>query len=501
MKEATKAIQAEFEALAEARIRAIREAKDEIKIKGTTYYVANDGCDENDGRSPKSPWKTLAKVSEADLKPGDGVRFRRGDLFRGSVMAKAGVTFCAYGEGEKPKLYGWDESLADPALWTLYDEEHHIWKYVKPILDCGTLVFNGGERHSRKLIPSYTPDGTFVCRDDASRPFFMAAEMTEDLDIFCRYDARRTTTPTKGEDFPIPIMDDESYGELYLRCDRGNPGEVFDELEAVPRRAMIRVGRNDHVTVDNLCLKYIGIHAVAAGGHVTGLHVSNTEIGWVGGTVQHYFGTDPNYVEGRRGSVTRFGNGVEIYGGCDDYRVENCYIYQMYDAGITHQITTNGKKYTMTDIHYIGNVVEDCVYSIEYFLDQTEGDTESYIDGCEMRGNFLRRCGYGWGQQRHNIHTPAHIKGWSYVNTARNYTVSDNIFDRSAYRLVHLVAQKQESCPVMQGNTYIQKLGQTLGQYGGNEIAEPANHSFDENVEKTIENVFGEKDAKVYFIR
>ncbi len=490
----------EIDALSEKRKEEILNAKDKIEIKGSVYYVSNTGNDENDGKTPETAWQTLAKVSETELCEGDGVLFRRGDLFRGFVKTHPGVTYAAYGTGDKPKFYGWDKSLADPALWELYDAEHHIWKLKELILDCGTLVFNDGEAHCRKLIPSYL-NGQFVCRDDESRLFDIAQEMTRDLDLFCRYDTNLTTNPSKGEDFPIPVMDSNSLGELYLRCDRGNPAEVFRTIEAVPRRSMIQIKSNANVTVDNLCLKYIGIHAIAAGGGcVRGLHVSNCEIGWVGGTVQHYFGTDPNYPQGRRGTVTRYGNAIEVYGGCDDYVVTDCYIYQIYDAGITHQVTTNGKKYTMTNIRYLNNLVEYCVYSIEYFLEKTKGDTESYIDGCEMSGNLLRFSGYGWGQQRHNTYTPAHIKGWSYENTASNYSIHDNIFDRAAYRMVHLVAKKEESCPIMYNNTYIQKYGHTLGQYGANEIAEPYNISFDERVNKHIEEVLHDRDAKIYYL-
>lgn len=500
MIKATEAYLLEIDLLAAKRKCEIRGAADHIKIAGTTYYVSNDGCDQNDGLTPQSAWRTLAKVSSATLQEGDGVLFRRGDLFRGFVKACAGVTYGAYGEGEKPKFYGWERSLDDPALWELTDAEHHIWKWGEPILDCGTLVFNDGEAHCRKLIPSYR-DGQFVCRDDESRPFVMAAEMAHDLDIFCRYDATLSTKPTKGEDFPIPDLNDDARGELYLRCDRGNPAEVFHSIEALPRRHMFRVGSTPNVTIDNLCLKYIGTHAISAGGgRVHGLHVSNCEIGWVGGAIQHYSGTDPNYPQGRRGSVTRYGNGIEIYGGCDDYEVRDCYIYQIYDAGITHQVTTNGKKFTMTNIRYLNNLIEYCVYSIEYFLEKNKGDTESYIDGCEMSGNFLRFSGYGWGQQRHNTYTPAHIKGWSYENTARNYSVHDNIFDRAAYRMVHLVAKETESCPKMYNNTYIQKYGHTLGQYGANAVAEPYNISFDERVDERIEGVFHDTDAKIYYL-
>ena len=180
---ATKEFLAEIEALSEKRKQEIRNAEDRMEITGNTYYVSGDGDDANDGRTPETAWRTNARVSAAELAPGDGVRFRRGDIFRGTVKTKPGVTYCAYGVGEKPKLYGWDHSLADPTLWTLYDAEHKIWKLNELILDCGTLVFNGGEAHCRKLIPSYL-GGQFVCRNDESKLFDMATEMTEDLDLF-----------------------------------------------------------------------------------------------------------------------------------------------------------------------------------------------------------------------------------------------------------------------------------------------------------------------------
>lgn len=497
MKKMTEKLCRQYEEIFETRKRQILEAKDEVKILRDTYYVSHSGNDDNDGKTPETSWRTLKKVSEANLKPGDGVLFCRGDLFRGTVYTKAGVTYGAYGFGEKPKFYGGERSLADPALWEEVDGEHHIWKCREMMLDPGTIVFNEGEAHSRKLIPSYR-NLQFVCRDEESRPFVMADEMTKDLDLFWYYDTLLTRKPSKGEDFPIPELNQgQALGIIYLRCDRGNPGLVFETVESVARVHMFRVGSNANVTIDNVCVKYVGMHGVAAGGHVAGLRVSNCEFGWIGGSIQHYMGTDPNYPEGGRGSVTRFGNAIEIYGGCQDYTAENNYIYQVYDAGITHQVTTRDKK-IMTGIRYTGNVIEKCVYGIEYFLDQIDGERESYMEDVVMNNNFIRLSGYGWGQQRHNVHTPALIKGWSYVNTARNYRIHDNIFDRCAYRMLHLVALKDAYCPEMYHNTYIQHLGGMLGQYGGNEEKEPEILMFDENGEQKIGEVFGDKGAKVY---
>lgn len=490
----------ELEVLAEQKKQAILHTEDTITINGTAYYVSNEGNDADDGLSPEHAWKTLARVTAEKLRPGDGVRFRRGDLFRGTLVTCPGVTYCAFGKGEKPRFYGWVKNLADPVLWSLVDAAHNIWKLNERILDCGTLVFNEGEAHCRKLIPSFI-GGRFVCRDDESRDFVMAQEMTRDLDMYCYYIARMTDRPSKGQNFPVPLVDAESYGDLYLRCDRGNPGEVFSSIEALPKRNMINVGGNADVRIDNLCLKYIGAHAIAAGGHCVGLHVTNCEIGWIGGTVQHFLGTDPNYPQGGRGTVTRYGNGIEIYGGCDDYVVQNNYIYQCYDAGITHQVTTHGNKCAMKHIRYLDNLVERCVYSIEYFLEKLDGDTESYMEDYIIAGNMLRLAGYGWGQQRHNTDTPAHIKGWNYENTANDYIIRDNIFDRSAYRMLHLVAKKAESLPVLSGNTYIQSLNSMLGQYGANETSEPEIMMFDKAVDEKIVGLMKDENAIIYCIK
>ena len=66
--------------------------------------------------------------------------------------------------------------------------------------------------------------------------------------------------------------------------------------------------------------------------------------------------------------------------------------------------------------------------------------------------------------------------------------------------MLHLVALKDSFCPEMKNNTYIQHIGATLGQYGGNEIEEPEILKFDENVEHSIKNVFGDETAKIYYI-
>ena len=490
-----------LDAEADARRASIRNHADPART-GRIFYVAASGDDRADGQSPGTAWRTLARASAAALAPGDSVLLRRGDIFRGNIICKSGVTYGAFGEGEKPRLYSHECDLADPSLWELYDEKSNIWRLVTPILDVGTLWLDGGREVAYKHIPSYTREGRFAVRDEPTRAFVITRELTHDLDFYWHFDAIMTTRPYGGEDFPIPEVGDRSLGTLYLRSNRGNPGYAFASIEAAVRRTAVVVGGCDGVRVDNLAILYYGWHGVAAvGERVRGLTVTNCEIGCIGGVIHSYYGCDPNYPEGGRGTIGRLGNAVEIYGGCDDYLVENCYIHDCYDAGITHQVTTNGRHLYMTGIVYKNNLIERCVYGIEYFLDMTEGDTESYMDGVLIEGNMIRHSGEGWGQQRHNTHTPAHIKGWSFANAARNFVIRNNVFDRAGRRSLHLVASASASCPVMEGNTYVQYEGGLLGKRGGRECGEPADIVFDGGIEDAIKTVFGDTEAKVYTVK
>lgn len=79
-----------------------------VLAAGTTYFVSDAGDDGNNGTSPDTAWKSLAKVSAAGLEPGDSVSFRRGDVWTGGLSvsrsgnAKAAVTLNSYGSGTLP---------------------------------------------------------------------------------------------------------------------------------------------------------------------------------------------------------------------------------------------------------------------------------------------------------------------------------------------------------------------------------------------------------------
>ncbi len=95
-----------------------------------TYHVdASHGDDDQDGLRPEAAWRSLERVSRANLNPGDRVLFRRGETWRGQLVPCRGrpgapILYGAFGDGPKPRLLGsvardraedWHETA--PGLW------------------------------------------------------------------------------------------------------------------------------------------------------------------------------------------------------------------------------------------------------------------------------------------------------------------------------------------------------------------------------------------------
>ena len=72
-----------------------------------TYYVDPNGLDSNNGTSPATAWKTIAKVSGFSFASGDSVLFLRGASWAEQLTVSSdGVTFAAYGSGANPIING-----------------------------------------------------------------------------------------------------------------------------------------------------------------------------------------------------------------------------------------------------------------------------------------------------------------------------------------------------------------------------------------------------------
>ncbi len=470
----------DIDRLAQQLKKEILESTSDIKVSGTVYYVAADGNDDADGLTPETAMRTLDKVSAMDLKPGDAVLFRRGDLWRGTVQTRRGVTYAAYGKGQKPRLYASPCNAAQEGTWTETDVPGVYVYDLRMPNDVGVLVFDEGEKGCAfKVMKVRQPDST-TTHVETGEPFADYRHLKRDLDFYHDYSGTQL---------------------VYLCSQKGHPAERFRSIEMNVKTNLMRAVTD--VTIDNLCLKYCGAHAVGAG-TVDSLRVTNCEIGWVGGSIQ---GED---IFGRN-LPTRFGNGVEIYGGCKKFVVDHCYIYQIYDAAITHQHLGDGENpLTMENVTYTNNLVEDCVYAFEYFLGKASNDTTRLMRNVLIADNVARRTGMGWGAQRPDKETPAAVKSWVNYNRAEDFRICNNVFDRSTRDLLNISAQEAAWLPTLQNNVYVQYRDGVGGKIGSrntntglekdpfwNNIRnDEMRYPYDENFPELLKRLFHEENGK-----
>ena len=78
------------------------------------YYLSSSTGNDNNNGSQNQPWKTLSKISNTTLDPGDTVYFKKGDTFRGHYVVNGSgtegnpITFKSYGSGNQPVISGSD---------------------------------------------------------------------------------------------------------------------------------------------------------------------------------------------------------------------------------------------------------------------------------------------------------------------------------------------------------------------------------------------------------
>ena len=147
---ATKKLIEEINLLAEAKKQSILNYECEISVRGKTYYVSQNGDDNNDGLSPKTAWKTIQKVNDSPIADGDAVLFERGGIYRGMILCDSNVTYSAYGKGPKPVITCSPENGAGKEKWRLLPGTDNIWVYYKELPETGLIIFDDGKDYSIK---------------------------------------------------------------------------------------------------------------------------------------------------------------------------------------------------------------------------------------------------------------------------------------------------------------------------------------------------------------
>lgn len=392
------------------RERILNTKSEYPQIKGSAYYISNNGNDDNDGTSPETAWATLNNFEKNPLKYGDAVLFERGGIYRGYHYGCSGVTYSAYGEGPKPRLVGATENAAT-LNWSKTESENIYLcekKFPKPI---GIATFNNETQIGVSKMLGVD-------------------ELKNDLDFFSDYKS----------------------GEFFLYCSKGNPAEVFFDIELGGSQPIFDNYQYNHdIIFDNIEVSHGASHGFC-GASLSNITISNCVFRYIGG------GLLPTIED----QHIRYGNGVEFWESCHKIEVKNCYFTEIYDTALTFQFKgyTPDKDIEMFDVYFHDNLMENNTYSIEIFSEQPED--RDLIKNILIENNIMRNAGYGWGMQRPDKEGTSHIKLWDHRNNAENFVIKNNILDKGRYSLIHIGAAKKSSYPIMSGNVYVQDLGRIV---------------------------------------
>ncbi len=419
---------------------------------GTVYYVSNNGDDAAAGTSPETAWKTIEQINLTALRPGDAVLFERGGEWRGDIIRSdgqygylSGVLFGNYGDVNDPLpiLNGSDRNYADSAIWVETDVPN-VWRLTLPLYNVGVMVFD----HSGQLGDYNAKYGKILFHDPRDSDYYAKRDY-QPLDYRDLKDDLQFYSDLNGE------------GTLYLYSAEGNPGERFSSIEIGVDEVMLNIG-GDGNSVDGIHFRFCGGFGIA-GGISSNTTVRNCIMEWIGGAVH------------TSNKEMLYGNAIQIYGQAKNLTVENNWIYQIYDTGITFQISKNGDgNCYYENINIRNNLVEYCHWGIEFY-NQAKDNTRRSTKNVLVEGNIVRTGGMGWGSawrfECYNANTvkeasAALLCSWGFTDDTENFVIRNNIFDRcnGALGLVTMPDDKGDRAIVYEGNVYVQEIDKSFGK-------------------------------------
>ena len=373
---------------------------------GKTYYISNMGMDANDGQSPSSPWSTLSRLSQQKLLPGDEILFRRGDIWREQLRPASGssdgyIRYGAYGSGDKPTFLG-SINKSRVEDWKKINET--IWSTSLPAQDIGNIIFNNG--------------------------------------TFCGVKKWDIKDLVRQGDFFF----DQS-NQLLMLYSQKNPENFYINIECALRRNIIEESNTSWVIFENLSLKYGAAHGIG-GGNTHHIIIRRCDISYIGGGEQ-YTGQDKHK---RR---VRFGNGIEFWGSAHDNLVEDCRIWEIFDAALTNQNSIPNSD--QNNIIYNNNTIWNAEYSFEYW----NGPENSNSHDIAFNNNTCVNAGGGWGHSQRPDPSGFHLNFGLNPASTKGIVIHNNIFYEAKKNLFRAPSWSKFSIESldMDNNCWFQQTG------------------------------------------
>ena len=194
-----------------------------------------------------------------------------------------------------------------------------------------------------------------------------------------------------------------------------NPGEKWDSIELALRRHIVEQSRAQHVTYEDLDLRYGAAHGFG-GANTAFLTIRNCDLSYIGGAHQH---TRPS------GTHVRYGNAIEFWNGGHDNLVEGCRIWEVYDAALTNQGKGNDSNHI--NITYRNNVIWNSEYSFEYWNRPDTVKTSHIL----FENNTCIDAGLGWAHNQRPDRNGGHLMFYSNQAATGDFVIRNNLFINS----------------------------------------------------------------------
>ncbi len=523
-------VDATYLAMADERREEIRNTVSDCTagVTGTIYYISNSGSDTNDGKSPQTAFATVAPLWDEGMQDGDAILFERGGEWylsapdgyspwvSGIDFAEMpgypeNVTVGAYGEGEKPLLRGDIQGVNEASFWTLYSDNNgvKIWKSTKNVIDASVILFNGGEEWADCVRPYLSADKTYFIHADGE-VFTLENGLMEDLTfVWLPECTSEVVENLQGYRAGYTIE-----APLYLRCDAGNPAEVYEEI-TVPQTSSA-ISLNIGCLAYDLDIRYFtttGICVTSRTNTTEGQRFYNLEVGYCGGGLSAYHKIGEAQDEYGYAPFIA-GGGIHIQSN-SDIIVNGCYVYHCGPMATIlsmhgYEGMADGEdvweNYLISD-----NLFEYCTAPghIADLVMSNAPNATGFLSNYVFENNIVMNTGYGWlnravtqcetGIGRANGGWMSSVENEFGAGNNDGIYFRNNVFYRSSYALVSLRSTLADGVtevnmnPIFEGNTYIQTSTLPL-------LAKDYGREFYYPSENVIQEMLGDKTGKLVIL-
>ena len=351
------------------------------------YYLAAHGCDDADGRTEATAWRTTAKLNRS-LPAGAEARLRRGDVFHGPIRVKGGKTkdrptaITAFGEGPDPEISLYKTAVPETGRWERIAE--NLWRIdlCDPASTSGNPVENGnigfllvdGTIHGRKLFGETLPSRQWEFKDDCRK-----------LTVWSRM----------------------------------NPATMSKDIRFAPCVNGICFAKN--LSVSHVTVRGAGAHGVSGTGE--NVTIRDCTFAEIGGSVLTSYPV----------KNVRYGNGVECWSDSVHILVERCVFRDIYDVAFTMQGPSPHRSWE--NIHMRDCEVVRCTQAFEVWT--TKCRPGIGMKNCSFVRNRCTDIGYCWGYDvRPNKNVSAPLLVYSMETDSCDIKVESNTFVNNRQYLI-----------------------------------------------------------------